>query len=232
VNSGVPATARSDVPATARSDARLAVWLAFVLVFIALQYDSRAHEAPPPDTLYRWETFAAGLAQFVFTIGLVLAIAWNGPISELLALRRPASWRTAAKLAVMIFVGVVILAGVLEPILRASEEQGFVPDRWDPNRAAPFVANFFLAAVLFPIAEELLFRGDGFALLARFGRVTAVIAVGVLFGLAHGLVNALPILAAFGIALTWLRSRTRSVLPCIALHSAFNAFALLGAVLA
>jgi membrane protease YdiL (CAAX protease family) len=222
----------NDVPATARSDARLAVWLAFVLVFIVLQYDSRAHGAPPPDTLYRWETFAAGLAQFAFTLGLVLAIAWNGPISELLALRRPTSWRAAAKLAVVIFVGIVILAGVLEPILRASEEQGFVPDRWDPDRAAPFAANFVLAAVLFPIAEELLFRGAGFALLARFGRVAAVIGVGVLFGLAHGLVNALPILAAFGIALAWLRARTRSVLPCIALHSAFNAFALLGAVLA
>jgi len=222
----------SDVPSTARSDARLAVWLGFVLLFIALQYDSRTAGAPPSDTLYRWETFASGLVQFAFTIALVLGIAWNGPISELLALRRPSSWRAAAKLAILIFVGIVLLAGLLEPVLHASDEQGFVPDRWDPDRASPFAANFVLAAVLFPIAEELLFRGAGFAVLARFGQVTAIVGVGVLFGLAHGLVHALPVLAAFGIALTWLRARTQSVLPCIALHAIFNAFALLGAVLA
>jgi membrane protease YdiL (CAAX protease family) len=222
----------NDVPVTSRSEGRLLVWLGFVLVFIALQYDARAAASPPPDTFYRWQTFASGLVQFVFTLGIVLAVAWNGPVASFLALRRPVSWRSATKLVLLIFVGIVVLAGLLEPVLHASEEQGFVPERWNSSRALPFAANFVLAAALFPIAEELLFRGAGFAVLARFGRVTAVVAVGVLFGLAHGLVNALPVLAAFGIALTWLRERSHSVLPCIALHAAFNAFALLGAVLA
>jgi membrane protease YdiL (CAAX protease family) len=202
----------TDVPPSARSDARLAVWLGFILLFIALQYESRASGPPPQDTLYRWETFAAGLVQFFVTMAIVLGVAWNGPVREFLALRRPASVAVAGGLAVLVFVGVVLMAGLLEP-------------------AAPFAANFVLAAALFPIAEELLFRGAGFAVLSRFGRVAAIIAVGILFGLAHGLVNALPILAAFGIALAWLRAHTRSVLPCIALHSFFNAFALLGSVL-
>jgi len=221
----------TDVPPSARSDARLAVWLGFILLFVALQYESRASAPPPHDTLYRWETFAAGLVQFLVTMAIVLGVAWNGPVREFLALRRPPSVAVAGGLAVLVFVGIVLIAGLLEPVLHASDEQGFVPKRWEPAHAAPFAANFVLAAALFPIAEELLFRGAGFAVLSRFGRVAAIIAVGILFGLAHGLVNALPILAAFGIALAWLRAHTKSVLPCIALHSFFNAFALLGSVL-
>ncbi len=220
-----------DVPATARSDTRLAVWLGFVTVFIALQYAGRTAGPPPSDLLYRWSLFGEGLVQVGFTLALTIGIAWEGPVRDFLAIRRPGAWGTAVKVAGAIFIAIIVVAGALEPVLHASEEQGFVPDRWDPSRAAPFAANFVLVAALFPITEELFFRGAGFAVLARFGRVAAVIGVGIFFGLAHGLINALPILVAFGIALTWLRERSRSVLPCIALHAAFNTFALLGAVL-
>ena len=47
-----------------------------------------------------------------------------------------------------------------------------------------------------------------------------------LFGLAHGLVEALLVLVAFGIALAWLRDRTDSVLPGMLVHAFFNGAAL------
>jgi membrane protease YdiL (CAAX protease family) len=52
----------------------------------------------------------------------------------------------------------------------------------------------------------------------------------VAFGLAHGLLVALPVLTVFGAILGWLRVRTESVVPCIVLHAIFNGAALLAAV--
>ena len=67
-------------------------------------------------------------------------------------------------------------------------------------------------------------------MLARFGRAAAIALVGLAFGLAHGLVEALPILAAFGAGLAYLRSRTESVYPGILLHATFNGIVLLASV--
>jgi membrane protease YdiL (CAAX protease family) len=43
------------------------------------------------------------------------------------------------------------------------------------------------------------------------------------FGLAHGILVALPVLGFFGLALAWLRLRTGSVWPCVIAHAAYNA---------
>jgi hypothetical protein len=50
------------------------------------------------------------------------------------------------------------------------------------------------------------------------------------FGLAHGLVVALPVLTIFGVVLGVLRVRTDSVYPPIVLHAFFNGAALIAAV--
>ena len=46
----------------------------------------------------------------------------------------------------------------------------------------------------------------------------------------HGLVAGLVVLSVFGIGLAWLRAKTDSVYPCIAVHALFNAVALIVAV--
>ena len=81
-----------------------------------------------------------------------------------------------------------------------------------------------------PFVEELTYRGLGYSLLERFGRWPAIVSVGLLFGLAHGLVESLPVLAVFGAVLAWIRSRTGSVYPGMLLHSLFNLVALVAAV--
>ena len=65
-------------------------------------------------------------------------------------------------------------------------------------------------AGLAPVVEELTYRGLGFSLLRPYGMASAIIGVGLAFGLAHGLIEALPILSLFGIGLAWLRERTRA----------------------
>ncbi|HEX4747014.1 MAG TPA: CPBP family intramembrane glutamic endopeptidase, partial [Gaiellaceae bacterium] len=109
-------------------------------------------------------------------------------------------------------------------------EQGLVPDEWDSSRAAPFVAFFLAVTLLAPAVEELTYRGLGISLLQPYGTVVAIGATGVLFGLAHGLLVGLPILAFFGLVVGWLRVRTGSIYPPIALHATFNGVALVAAV--
>ena len=215
---------------------RLAGWLTFVGVLAALNYASRfASESPAAregDFFYRWDFFAGGAVQTAITAGLVYLIVRGGPAAQLLALRQPRSWTAAAGWMFAVLVGITILSLVLNPLLHPGDEQGLVPERWRPEDAAPFAANLGLTALAVPVVEELTFRGAGYSLLARFGRPFAIVGTGVLFGIAHGLVLALPILVAFGIGLAWLRSRTGSVFPGILLHGMFNAFAVLVSVFA
>lgn len=221
----------NELPAAARSDRRLAGWLTFVGVLATLNYASRAASGrPEEDVLYTWAAFVGGLIQFAIMLTIVLLIARGGRMRELFALRRPRSWGRAVLMAIGVFFGTLALAAALDPILHAGDEQGLTPNGWDSSRAVPFIANFVLVSAVVPIVEELTFRGLGFSLLERFGRLFAIVAIGLLFGLAHGLVAALPILAAFGMGLAWLRARSNSVYPSMLLHAAFNALALLGSV--
>jgi membrane protease YdiL (CAAX protease family) len=105
-----------------------------------------------------------------------------------------------------------------------------VPKTWHPAHAAPFVANFIVVAIVAPVVEELTFRGLGYRLLEPFGRWVAILGVGLAFGLAHGLVEALPILAAFGAGLAYVRMRTGSVYPGMLVHATFNGLVLIVAV--
>ena len=72
--------------------------------------------------------------------------------------------------------------------------------------------------------------GSATRLLERFGRWPAIIGIGIAFGLAHGLLLSLPVLAFFGWVLAWIRARTGSVYPGMVLHGLFNLIALIVAV--
>ena len=115
-------------------------------------------------------------------------------------------------------------------MLQPGREQGVTPDVWRPNHAAAYVANGIVICVVAPFVEELAFRGLGYSVLVPLRQWTAIILVGVAFGLAHGLVEAFPFLAAFGTGLAYLRSRVDSVYPGMIVHGLFNATALIVAV--
>jgi membrane protease YdiL (CAAX protease family) len=209
----------------------LALWSTFVAAFATLSYSLRFTEGKPPkDLLYKWSTVVGNLFQFAVIAAIVYGIAGLGERRRLLALRRPTSWRTAAAIGVGIGVGMLVLSYLLGPLLHPGREQGITPDRWEPNHAAAYIANGFVIAVVAPIVEELTFRGLGYSLLVRYGRWTAIVLVGMAFGLAHGLVEAFPFLAAFGAGLAYLRSRVDSVYPGMIVHGLFNATALTVAV--
>jgi uncharacterized protein len=210
----------------------LAAWTTFVVAFASLSYAVRFTEGKPDkDVLYEWSTVANSLIQFAVIGLIVYGIAGLGNRRELLALRRPTSWWLALRIGVAIGIGMSVLTVALGPLLHPGREQGVTPDVWEPNHAAAYVANGLVICIVAPIIEELAFRGLGYSLLARFGRWTAIVLVGIAFGLAHGLVEAFPFLAAFGAGLAYLRSKVDSVYPGMIVHGLFNALALTLAVL-
>ena len=213
---------------------RLAAWLVFVGTLAALNYAGNLTDSGDEgsaDFVYQWSAAVLGTAQVVIMIGIALWIAGGAPLREVFALNRPASWRRALGLALGLFVLALALAAALEPLLPAGEEQGLTPDGWNGDRAAQFAASFVVIAGFVPVAEELVFRGLGYTLLAaHLGTRLAVVANGVIFGLAHGLILGLPVLVLFGCALAYVRKRTGSIYPCIATHAFFNGFALIAAV--
>lgn len=229
----------SEPPTVRRRPGRLAVWLVFVLALTLLNYLGRyAGDDTPEDVAYQWVSSVAVVVQFGLMLGILLLITIGLPKRELFALERPASWKRALGLAVVCLVFIygfsLAYTGVLSLLgdFDATEEQGLVPDEWDSSRAAPFIAFFLAVTLLAPFVEELTYRGLGFSLFSPYGVVLAIVATGVLFGLAHGLLIGLPVLACFGIVVAWLRTKTGSVYPGILLHAVFNGIALLVSVAA
>jgi hypothetical protein len=211
---------------------RLVAWSSIVGVLALLSYAGRyAGGEQPKEPLYRWDQFVGGLVQFLVLLGLMLLVAVGLPKREIFALRRPRSWGRAAKVGAGVVVAILVVSAALDPVLHPGKEQDLAPHGWEPRHAAAFGANFVVVALVAPIVEELTFRGLGFTLLdARFGRWPAIVLVGVVFGLAHGLVDALPPLIVFGACLAYLRSRTASVYPGMILHASYNSLVLLFAV--
>ena len=85
------------------------------------------------------------------------------------------------------------------------------------------LATTLLGCAIAPVVEEMLFRGiilRGF--LQRYDRAQAIWGSALLFGLAH--LNIYQFVAALvlGAVSGWLYERSRSLVPCIALHSAYN----------
>lgn len=209
----------------------LTLWTTFVLLFASVSYALRFTAGKPPkDILYRWSTAEGALIQYAVLGLIVYGIAGLGQRRQLLALRRPTSWRRALKIALGVGVLMLVLSYALGPVLNPGREQGVTPDTWEPAHAAAYVANGVVICFVAPFVEELAFRGLGYSLLVRYGRWTAIALVGIAFGLAHGLVEAFPFLVALGSGLAYLRSRVDSVYPGMIVHGAFNAVALAVAV--
>jgi uncharacterized protein len=117
----------------------------------------------------------------------------------------------------------------VHPIFRVDPEQQEMLRRMlhiDSVREAITVP---IALVAIPaISEELFFRGLLLPGLARrYGARVSLVVTSVLFGLFHIMPVAIVYATLAGFALGFVRQRTGSLLPCIAMHGAFNAVPIL-----
>jgi CAAX protease family protein len=208
---------------------RLAAWVTLVSVLTLLGYASRAAGGKPPkDAAYQYSTAVAGLVQYGIILGIVLLIA--RPEWRLLALHRPSSYSRMLSTTLLAFVAVYATGAIVSAYSDPGGEQGLTPDHWDSHRAVEFAVNFAVFVAVAPVVEELTFRGLGYSLLEPLGQTAAILWVGLAFGLAHGLVEGLPILIVFGSGLALIRARTGSVYPGMVVHGTFNAIALVVSV--
>ncbi|HET8751053.1 MAG TPA: type II CAAX endopeptidase family protein [Gaiellaceae bacterium] len=212
---------------------RLVFWALFVAVIAAANYYGRfsgsgsVSRGSSRQEVYSYTTFAGGTILYALWLGIILLIVIDR--FDLLAFRAPRGWGRALWLALAVVVGIYIWEGIVStlPLPQSpGKEQGITNVHWEPAHAGAFAANFVLFAVIAPFVEELTFRGSGQSLLRFLGRAPSILLVGIVFGLAHGLVEALLVLVPFGIALAWLRDRTGSVVPGMLVHALFNGAAL------
>lgn len=166
-----------------------------------------------------------------FPLAAVVASKWwgSGRVSADLGLKfRPVDIALGVAGVVVMF-GVVIAMSVLLQALgvpQASNLEGF-----EDNLTAPIIVFLVvLAGVLAPITEELLFRGVLMrGLAARWSPTVAVIGQGVVFGLAHlmldggwGNVGLVLPLTGLGIVLGWLARATGRLGPGMLAHALYN----------
>ena len=181
------------------------------------------------DTFFRYSTAIAAVVVDGVLLLVVLLISRGLPFRETFALRPPRSWGTAAVIGAITLLAAYSLSFAEVSLLRDVPREQSVPEFFDPTRIGAWVANLFAIAVFVPIFEEALVRGLGFKLLEPLGRTAAIVATGVAFTLAHGVVVDFPVILATGIGLGYLRASSGSLYPCLALHGLFNGFGLVAA---
>ena len=64
-----------------------------------------------------------------------------------------------------------------------------------------------------------------------YGGLVAIFVTGVIFGLVHGVLGAIPPLVLFGIGFGWVRLRSASVWPVFIGHATYNGLGILFLVL-
>jgi len=172
---------------------------------------------------------ASGAIEVAFAAYAVLAVRLSAqPVAETLAIRR-VPLRAALVTGVVGLIAILASEALLDPFFNGGAKQGIEPTH-GPQTTHQWVSVAVAVVTLVliaPIAEELMFRGLGFAALGP----VAVPVTSLLFAIAHGLPSLLVEVAVAGLVLAEIRRRTRSVLPGMGVHIAFNGIALVVAFL-
>jgi len=158
---------------------------------------------------------------------------------------RPADFgyrRVALKVGVAAFllagVGYYIVTAVYSALVKLHGTDKLPKDLGVGTSTAALVGAAIFVCVIAPIAEEFFFRGFIFGALRRahvrvaghsIGTWLAAVETGILFGIAHtgsAATQYLIPLGFLGFVLCIVRWKTRSLYPCMALHSVNNSIAL------
>ena len=201
-------------------------WSALAVGLVILGFAGQATAGDTSTVFYQYSLAVGTIVLYALLAGLTFLFALPYENTPAAVGLNPFRWKWVG-IAIGLIVGVLVVSFVLEPFLHGGEEQGLAPDEWDPDRAGAFLVNGVVISTVVPFVEELFFRGLGMRAIRFLGSITAVVTTGVVFGLSHGILGALPPLVLFGIALGWVRLRSDSVWPGILAHGFYNAVGIL-----
>jgi membrane protease YdiL (CAAX protease family) len=182
-------------------------------------------EHPPPAV-----NIAATVVQDVsfVTAALLLAHRFGPLVPAQFGLRRT-PLRPAIRWVLGSWLAFFALSGVWAALVNTHERDQLPKDLGVETSTVALVAVCVLVTVIAPLAEEFLFRGYMFTALRRWrGPWVAAALTGLVFGAIH--VASAPVvflapLALLGFLLCVVRWKTRSLLPCFAIHALNNSIA-------
>lgn len=127
-----------------------------------------------------------------------------------------------------VIVGLLLVSQLLARVLPQSEQNSFTELLKSSTRVR--IAIAVLATFTAPVVEEAVYRGILYSGFRKFfGVAPTVILVTVMFAGVHvlqylGAWVSIAGLTLLSLALTMIRARTKSILPCVAIHTVNNAF--------
>jgi membrane protease YdiL (CAAX protease family) len=143
---------------------------------------------------------------------------------------RPAPLKRSLVYIVGGYLGFIFLSFLWLSIIGQPDAQDTITESLGAkDSTVALIAVTFVVTVCAPLAEEFFFRGYFFGALRKNGFWFAALFTGLAFGVVH--VFGSPIafivpLAALGAALCFIREKTGSLYPCIALHCINNSVAM------
>jgi uncharacterized protein len=162
---------------------------------------------------------------FVFGAWIAIRLSLGRTPREQFGLLRVRNVWEATRVAAAAYAGFWLVAIVLTQVFGEPDPQSLVTDLEEQDALGILIAWGILICVLAPFVEELFFRGFMFTVFARrLGVVWGALLNGVVFGLGHAPADPIQLaaLGAFGVGLCLLYWRTKSIIPCMALHALNN----------
>jgi membrane protease YdiL (CAAX protease family) len=171
------------------------------------------------------------IAQDVCLIGAALFFAriTSWPRPEQFGLR-PAPLKRSAAYVIGGYVSFLLFSLLWLAIIGQSDTEDTITESLGAkDSTVALIAVTFVVTVCAPLAEEFLFRGYFFGALRKNGFWFAALFTGLAFGVVH--IFGSPIafiipLVALGAGLCFIREKTGSLYPCIALHCINNSLAM------
>jgi hypothetical protein len=171
------------------------------------------------------------VAQVYALLIATLVLVFRSSRHETLALGRCSA--SDFSLAAAVCVAVYMVGGSIQAVLAPESWsaalailRGMGSDDGRLATAGPFMGAVIVvrACVLAALGEELLFRGVLYAWLRRRLRPSVVIPITAAgWALIHGFPPIVPLAFVMGLGFGWVRERTGSTMPTIAVHAIHNA---------
>jgi uncharacterized protein len=205
----------------------------FLLQYLigAAMYDSRA-------SLNLSQSQADALVVLVSN-GILLACVVHYRGSSHRDLLHPSTSSPLSALVLLVPPVLLLVPGImlLDDLLISGLESLFPLSAWEEQAFAQMVSDNLGAVIstciLAPVLEEMLFRGVLLrSFLVQHTRWAAISFSALFFGAAHLNLYQFILAFALGLLLGWLFERSRSLIPCIALHAAVNTWVVTSSITA